>query len=286
MEEYSMEEHRITGGSLAEFGRYLREEEYGKATVEKYLREIRYFCRWLGNREVDKKTAAEFKGSLQEKRYAPSTVNGKLSALNAFFRFAGWEECRVKFLRIQRQIFRDHKKELRREEYRRLLKTAKDRKNNRLALLMETVCGTGIRVSEIEYITVEALKRGRAEVRLKGKVRVIFLPGKLCRRLLSYAGKQKIVSGEIFLTRNGGRLSRRQVWREMKELRRYAGVEEARVFPHNLRHLFAEAYYRVSGDIVKLADMLGHSSVETTRIYLSTSGKEHMRYLESMGLLT
>ena len=151
---------------------------------------------------------------------------------------------------------------------------------------METVCGTGIRVSEIEYITVEALKRGRAEVRLKGKVRVIFLPGKLCRRLLSYAGKQKIVSGEIFLTRNGGRLSRRQVWREMKELSRYAGVEEARVFPHNLRHLFAEAYYRVSGDIVKLADMLGHSSVETTRIYLSTSGKEHMRYLESMGLLT
>lgn len=280
-----MEEHRITGRSLAEFGQYLVEEEYEKATVEKYMREIRRFYRWLGDRAVDKRIAAEFKGSLQEREYAPSTVNGKLSALNAFFRFAGWEECRVKFLRIQRQIFRDQKKELSREEYRRLLKAARDRKNNRLALLMETVCGTGIRVSETEYITVEALKRGRAEVRLKGKVRVIFLPGKLCCRLLNYAEEQGIVSGEIFLTRNGRRLSRRQVWREMKELCRYAGVEKARVFPHNLRHLFAEAYYRVSRDIVKLADMLGHSSVETTRIYLRTSGKEHMRYLESTGLL-
>lgn len=280
-----MEEHRITGQNLAEFGQYLAEEEYEKATVEKYMREIRRFYRWLGDRAVDKRIAAEFKGSLQEREYAPSTVNGKLSALNAFFRFAGWEECRVKFLRIQRQIFRDQKKELSREEYRRLLKAARDRKNNRLALLMETVCGTGIRVSETEYITVEALKRGRAEVRLKGKVRVIFLPGKLCCRLLNYAEEQGIVSGEIFLTRNGRRLSRRQVWREMKELCRYAGVEKARVFPHNLRHLFAEAYYRVSRDIVKLADMLGHSSVETTRIYLRTSGKEHMRYLESTGLL-
>lgn len=281
-----MKGHRITDRSLAEFGQYLAEEEYEKATAEKYLREVRHFYRWLGDREVDKRTAAEFKGSLQEMEYAPSTVNGKLSALNTFFRFAGWEECRVKFLRIQRQIFRDQKKELNREEYKRLLKTAKDRKNDRLALFMETVCGTGIRVSETEYITVEALKRGRAEIRLKGKVRVIFLPGKLCRRLLNYAGRQGIVSGEIFLTRNGGRLSRKQVWREMKELCRYAGVEETRVFPHNLRHLFAKAYYKVSGDIVKLADMLGHSSVETTRIYLRTSGKEHMRYLESMGLLT
>lgn len=280
-----MKRHLITNQRLAEFGQYLREEEYGKATVEKYLREVRCFYRWLGDRDVDKKITAEFKNDLQEKGYAPSTVNGKLSALNAFFRFAGWEECRVKFLRIQRQIFRDQKRELGREEYRRLLKTARDRKNERLALLMETVCGTGIRVSEAEYITVEVLKRGRAEVRLKGKVRVIFLPEKLCRRLLNYAGKQGIISGEIFLTRNGGRLSRKQVWREMKELCRYAGVEEARVFPHNLRHLFAEAYYRVSRDIVKLADMLGHSSVETTRIYLRTSGKEHMRYLESTGLL-
>ncbi len=280
-----MKRRMITNRKLAEFGQYLREEEYGKATMEKYLREVGYFCRWLENRKVDKKITAEFKNDLQEKGYAPSTINGKLSALNAFFRFAGWEECRVKFLRIQRQIFREQKKELNREEYRRLLKAAKDRKNERLALLMETICGTGIRISEMSYITVEALRRGRAEVVLKGKVRIIFLSGKLCRRLSEYAEKTGIVSGEIFLTGNGRRLSRRQIWREMKGLCQYAGLEEAKVFPHNLRHLFAEEFYRVSGDIVKLADVLGHSSIETTRIYLKTSGKEHTRYLDNMGLL-
>ena len=280
-----MKRRMITNRKLAEFGQYLREEEYGKATMEKYLREVGYFCRWLENRKVDKKITAEFKNDLQEKGYAPSTINGKLSALNAFFRFAGWEECRVKFLRIQRQIFREQKKELIREEYRRLLKAAKDRKNERLALLMETICGTGIRISEMSYITVEALRRGRAEVVLKGKVRIIFLSEKLCRRLSEYAEKTGIVSGEIFLTGNGRRLSRRQIWREMKGLCQYAGLEEAKVFPHNLRHLFAEEFYRVSGDIVKLADVLGHSSIETTRIYLKTSGKEHTRYLDNMGLL-
>ena len=280
-----MKRRMITNRKLAEFGQYRREEEYGKATMEKYLREVGYFCRWLENRKVDKKITAEFKSDLQEKGYAPSTINGKLSALNAFFRFAGWEECRVKFLRIQRQIFREQKKELNREEYGRLLKAAKDRKNERLALLMETICGTGIRISEMSYITVEALRRGRAEVVLKGKVRIIFLSEKLCRRLSEYAEKTGIVSGEIFLTGNGRRLSRRQIWREMKGLCQYAGLEEAKVFPHNLRHLFAEEFYRVSGDIVKLADVLGHSSIETTRIYLKTSGKEHTRYLDNMGLL-
>ena len=280
-----MKRRMITNRKLAEFGQYLREEEYGKATMEKYLREVGYFCRWLENRKVDKKITAEFKNDLQEKGYAPSTINGKLSALNAFFRFAGWEECRVKFLRIQRQRYCEQKKELNREEYRRLLKAAKDRKNERLALLMETICGTGIRISEMSYITVEALRRGRAEVVLKGKVRIIFLSEKLCRRLSEYAEKTGIVSGEIFLTGNGRRLSRRQIWREMKGLCQYAGLEEAKVFPHNLRHLFAEEFYRVSGDIVKLADVLGHSSIETTRIYLKTSGKEHTRYLDNMGLL-
>lgn len=280
-----MRGHMMTGQKLSEFGQYLREEEYGKATMEKYLREVGRFYRWLDKRRVDKNITVEFKNDLQKKGYAPSTINGKLSALNAFFRFMGWGECRVKFMRIQRQIFREREKELGREEYRRLLKTAKERKNERLALLMETICGTGIRISEASYITVEALKKGRAEVRLKGKVRVIFLPGKLCRRLLSYAENQGIESGEIFLTGNGRSLSRRQVWREMKGLCKYAGVEEVKVFPHNLRHLFATAFYRVSGDIVKLADILGHSSIETTRIYLKTSGKEHTHYLENTGLL-
>lgn len=281
-----MKGHTITNQILAEFRKYLGGEEYGKATVEKYLREVLHFQGWLGSREVNKNTTAEFKNSLLEMRYAPATVNGKLSALNALFRFAGWDECRVKFLRIQRQAFRNQERELSSEEYRRLLKTAKDRNNERLALLMETVCSTGIRVSETAYITVEAAKTGRVSVMLKAKVRVIFLPEKLCRKLLAYAEKEGIVSEEIFRTGTGRGLSRRQIWREMKGLCKFAGVEEVKVFPHNLRHLFAVSFYKVSGDIVKLADVLGHSSIETTRIYLKTSGREHTRYLNSMNLIS
>lgn len=277
--------HAITEQIVEDFRKYLWGEEYGKATVEKYLREVLRFRRWLGSREVDKNTTAEFKSGLVKMQYAPATVNGKLSALNALFRFAGWEECRVKFLRIQRQAFRNQEKELSTGEFRRLLKTAKERKNRRLELLMETMCSTGIRISETAYITVEAAKTGRAVIMLKAKVRMIFLPEKLCHRLLAYAGKAGISSGEIFRTSTGKGLSRRQIWREMKGLCKYARVKEDKVFPHNLRHLFAVTFYKVSGDIVKLADVLGHSSIETTRIYLKTSGREHMRYLESMDLM-
>lgn len=279
-------EHTLTKEKMAEFKKSLIEEEYGAATIEKYLRELRNFWEWAGGRSVDKETVAEFKAHLQSENYAPATINSKLSALNVFFRFAGWRECRVKFLRIQRQLFRNRSKELTKEEYGKLLKAAGEKGNERLMLLMETICGTGIRVSEVPYITVEAARRGRTEVNLKGKIRVIFLPEKLCRKLLNYAKRHGIGSGEIFLTGRGKGLSRRQIWREMKGLCESAGVERSKVFPHNLRHLFAVAFYKVSGDIVKLADMLGHSSVETTRIYLKTAGEEHMRYLDRMGLVT
>ncbi len=281
-----MENRVLTDTRIKEFEQYLKEAEYGRATIEKYLRELRDFQRWLGERDVSKEAAAEFKAYLQKEGYAPVTVNAKLSALNVFFRFAGWEECRVRFLRIQRQLFRSQSKELTREEYGRLLRTAREKGKERLALLMETVCGTGIRVSEVAYITVEAAKRGRTEVNLKGKVRVIFLPEKLCKKLLKYAKKQEIASGEIFLTGSGKGLSRRQIWREMKGLCEDAGVEATKVFPHNLRHLFATAFYKVSRDIVKLADVLGHSSIETTRIYLKTTGEEHTRSLDRLGLVT
>lgn len=281
-----MENRVLTDTRMKEFEQYLKEAEYGRATIEKYLRELREFRRWLGERAVSKEEAAEFKAYLQKEGYAPVTINAKLSALNVFFRFAGWEECRVRFLRIQRQLFRSQSKELTRKEYGRLLRTAREKGKERLALLMETVCGTGIRVSEVTYITVEAAKRGRTEVNLKGKVRVIFLPEKLCKKLLKYAKKQKIASGEIFLTGNGKGLSRRQIWREMKGLCEDAGVEATKVFPHNLRHLFATAFYKVSRDIVKLADVLGHSSIETTRIYLKTTGEEHTRSLDRLGLVT
>lgn len=279
-------EHILSAEKLAEFERYLIQEEYGAATIEKYLRELRIFRGWLNGRVVDKEIMAGFKAYLQEENYAPCTVNAKLSALNVFFRFAGWDECRVKFLRIQRQLFRNQSKELSREEYGRLLKAARDKGKEKLALLMETICGTGIRVSEVSYITVEAAKQGRTEVNLKGKVRIIFFPEKLCRKLLRYAKEQGIASGKIFLTGSGKGISRRQIWREMKDLCKSAKVEESKVFPHNLRHLFATVFYRISGDIVKLADMLGHSSIETTRIYLKTTGEEHMQFLGRMELVT
>ena len=281
-----MEEHILTDEGLEAFKQHLKEEEYGAATIEKYLRELQGFQRWLGERGVSKETAAGFKTYLQGEGLAPVTINSKLSTLNVFFRFAGWEECRVRFLRIQRQLFRNPSKELTREEYERLLKTAREKGKERLALLMETVCGTGIRVSEVAYITMEAARQGRAQVDLKGKIRVIFLPDRLCRKLLKYGKAQGIDSGEIFLTGSGQRLSRRQIWREMKGLCESAKVEADNVFPHNLRHLFATAFYKISRDIVKLADILGHSSIETTRIYLKTAGEEHTRYLDQMKLVT
>ena len=205
--------------------------------------------------------------------------------MNQFFTFLGWEDCRVKSLKIQRKLFRDDRRELTREEYERLLDAAHGLGRERLALLLETICATGIRVSEVKYITVEAARAGRAEVSLKGKLRTILLPGKLCRKLKKYARAQKIASGEIFRTRSGKSLSRRQIWAEMKRLCKSAGVAPSKVFPHNLRHLFARTFYKVCRDVVKLADVLGHSSVETTRIYLISTGAEHAGILRKMRLI-
>ena len=280
-----MKEHFVTEEAITAFVQYLRQEERETATIEKYSRQVRTFDRWLQGRAVTKETVLEWKGDLQKEGYAPGTVNGKLSAMNSFFRFVGWEECRVKFLRIQRQMFRQQSKELTRAEYTRLLDAAHRNGKERLELLMGTICSAGIRVGELPFITVEAARAGRAEVALKGKIRVILLPDRLCRKLLKFAKKQGIDAGEIFVTKNGKGLSRRQIWREMKELCRAAGVESSKVFPHNLRHLFATTFYKICGDIVKLADVLGHSSVETTRIYLLTAGREHARQMELTGLI-
>ena len=224
-------------------------------------------------------------GALLAGGQAPATINAKLAALNRFFSFLGRPELRVRPLRIQRRLFRDDSRDLTREEYDRLLGAARALGRERLALLLEAICATGIRVSEVRYLTVEAVLAGRAVVRLKGKIRTILLPGKLCRKLLKYARKQKTASGEIFLTRSGRGLSRRQIWAEMKSLCARAGVEPTKVFPHNLRHLFARTFYRVCRDVAKLADVLGHSSIETTRIYLISTGAEHAGTLERMGLV-
>ena len=277
---------KITEERIGAFARHMGEDERAEGTVEAYLRSVRGFAAWLGGREVTKDLAVAWKEQLLTQNYAPATVNAKLAAVNAFFKFCGWEDCRVKALRLQRRAFRDPGRELTKAEYEKLVAAAKDGGKSRLALLMETICGTGIRVSEVRYITVEAAQMGRAEIALKGKIRTIMLPGKLCRKLIKYARKNKIASGEIFLTRSGKGLSRRQIWAEMKAVCAQAGVEPGKVFPHNLRHLFATVFYRACRDIVKLADVLGHSSINTTRIYLITTGMEHARTLDRLGLVS
>ena len=280
-----MKNNRVTAQRLEAFRAHLGREGRSPGTVEKYLRDTRAFARWLAGEPVTQERVVAWREALLAGGYAPVTVNSMLAALHSFFRFAGWQELRVKFLRVQRRTFREEARELTRAEYTRLRQTARARGRERLALVLETIGATGIRVSEVKYITVEAARQRRAEVYLKGKVRTILLPGKLCKKLLGYAKAQKITSGQVFRTRGGGSLSRKQIWAEMKALSRQAGVEPSKVFPHNLRHLFARCFYQASRDLVKLADVLGHNAVETTRIYLVTTGREHARTLENLGLM-
>ena len=270
---------------LSDFARQLQEDERSPATIENYLRHIRAFAAWAGGQAVTKDLATQWKEHLIS-QYRPGTVNTMLVSLNRFFAFLGWYDCQVKTLRIQRRLFREDSKELTRAEYERLVSAAQASGRERLVLLLETICSTGIRVSEVKYITVEALKLGKAEISLKGKIRTILLPNKLCRKLLKYAKKQRTASGEVFLTRNGTSLSRKQIWAEMKSVCEKARVAASKVFPHNLRHLFARTFYKVCRDVARLADVLGHSSIETTRIYLISTGVEHARTLELLRLVT
>ena len=276
----------LTQEQIRAYAHHLYIEEKSCATIEKYLRDVRAFACWLDGREISKELTSEWKAHLVAQGYASTTVNAMLSALNSLLEFMGLQECRVKFLKIQRRLFRDTNRELTKEEYQRLLSAAHQLERERLGLLVETIGATGIRVSEIQYITVEAVQRGKAEIALKGKIRTILLPGKLRRKLLKYAKKQKTTSGAIFRTKSGKELGRRQIWAELKGLCRYAGVEPGKVFPHNLRHLFATVFYRTCRDIAKLADLLGHSSIETTRIYLVASGAEHQREIDRLGLVS
>ncbi len=278
MEQIMQKEH------LQLFAAYLRQEEKSAGTVEKYLRDALCFAAHMGGAPVTKDAVAAWRDGLVTQGYAPTTVNSMVASVNALLRFLGREDCRVRALRLQRRVFRDQSRELTREEYDRLLAAAGGKP--RLALLMETICSTGIRVSEVQYITVEAAREGRTQISLKGKIRVIMLPGKLCRKLLKYAGQQKITSGALFLTAKGKPLTRGQIWAEMKSVCKKAGVDPRKVYPHNLRHLFARMFYRVTRDIAKLADVLGHSSIETTRIYLISTGAEHAKVLDRLGLVS
>ena len=280
-----MKQPIITMETINQFRQYLRSEERETGTVEKYCRDIGAFATWINGSTVNREMVIAWKEHLRQEGYAPATINSMLVALNRFFQFLGWDDFRVKALRIQRRMFRNRERELSREEYGRLVEAARKEGKDRLALLMETICATGIRVGEVKFITVEAVRVGHAEVSLKGKIRIILIPRKLCQKLEKYSKKQKITSGEIFLTRNGSSLSRRQIWAEMKAICTKAKVQASKVFPHNLRHLFARCFYQTCQDVVKLADVLGHTSVETTRIYLISSGYEHAYCMDHLGLV-
>lgn len=274
-----------TRDAVAAFSAHLLAAEKAAGTIENYLRHVRAFARFADGRELTQELVALWRSQLLTGGYAAGSVNGMLVSVNLFLRFLGREDCRVRLLRVQRRAFRDEARELTREEYRRLVAAAAAQGKPRLALLMETICGTGIRVSELAYLTAEAAEREEAEINMKGKLRRILIPAALARKLRKFARKNKIASGPLFRTGSGRCISRRQVWAEMKALCQHAGVEPGKVFPHNLRHLFARTFYRVNRDLVHLADVLGHSSIDTTRIYLISTGAEHRRQLDAMRLV-
>lgn len=266
------------------FRTYLKGEERAESTVAKYVHDVENFSMWLGERTLSRESVLEYKTALCE-TYAPASVNAALSSLNCFFGFLERYDFRVKYLKTQKKTFSSLEKELIKNEYERLVQTAYGKGNERLSLVLQTVASTGIRISELSHITVQAVLRGTAEIHCKGKWRQIFLPKKLCKLLKEYAKKRKIKSGPVFITRNGKPLDRSNIWTEMKKLCRAAGVSEKKVFPHNLRHLFARTYYHMHKDVVRLADILGHSSVDTTRIYTMESGETHRRQIEKLGFL-
>ena len=278
-----MQERNITQSQIQLFHQHLIREEKSTATVEKYLRDVRAFAVYVGNEIVTKEVVMAWKNDLQAKEYAVRSINSMLASLNSLLDFLGWADCKVKSLKQQKQVYCAEEKELTKAEYMNLLAAAKNRPQ--LRLVMETICGTGIRVSELRFFTVESAQRGEVVVNCKGKCRTILIPGKLRKLLLDYAKKEKIRSGVIFITRNGKPLNRSCIWAQMKALCVEAGVNPTKVFPHNLRKLFARTFYGIEKDIAKQADILGHSSIDTTRIYIMTTGTEHRRKIERLGLV-
>ncbi len=279
-----MKKRIITNQVLNAFEKYLIENEKAQATREKYMRDLRSFAEYVTDRPLDKPLILDYKAFL-EQTYAVRSANSMLAALNSFFRFLGWHELCVKQFKVQKEAYCSEEKELTKAEYTALVKAAERKKNERLSLVVQTICGTGIRVSELQSITVEAVRRGEAVVTCKGKTRKIFIVKALQKKLLRYAMEQGITAGVLFVTKSGKPLDRSNIWREMKSLCEQADVSPQKVFPHNLRHLFARTFYGIEKDIAKLADILGHSNINTTRIYIITTGAEHQRRMENMRLI-
>ena len=269
---------------MQEFEFHLRNEERSAATIEKYMRDVRFFASFVCDAEIDKQTVLDYKSKLGES-YAVASANSMIAAMNCFLRFCGWHDLCVKQFKMQREVYCSEEKELTRAEYVRLLEAANAKHNERLNLIIQTICGTGIRVSELQYITVEALHNGEAIVNCKGKNRRVFIVPELKKKLLRYVKEQGISTGTVFVTRSGKPVSRNSIWKDMKALCEQANVSPSKVFPHNLRHLFARTFYGIEKDIAKLADILGHASINTTRIYIVTTGAEHKRKMEHMRLI-
>lgn len=278
-----MSERTLNENTISKFAANLRYEEKSVATQEKYLRDVRAFYLFVGENEVSKEMVQKWKYSLIEHGYAARSVNSMLASLNSLLLLLGWSDCKVKNIRLQHQSFCAEDTELSKSEYLRLLKASQ--KDEQISIILQTLCATGIRVSELHYFTIEAIKKGEIVVNCKNKTRIVFIPGKLKTILLNYARKLGIKAGAIFLNRKGNLLDRSYIWRKMKQLCKSANVKETKVFPHNLRKLFARTFYAIEKDIAKLADILGHTSIETTRIYIMTSGAEHRRKIERLGLV-
>lgn len=279
-----MKGHFLTRKEIERFRNYLREEEKSENALGKYIRDVTVFSAFCDG-AITKDTVIAYKQNLIDSGYAVRSINSMLASINSLFSFLGWYELRVKSLKVQQQVFCPEEKELTKAEYERLCRTAERKQNQRLCLILQTICGTGIRVSELQFITVEAVKKGEATVSLKGKTRSIFIVRDLQKKLLRYISEQKITMGAVFVTRTGKPMSRTNIWREMKNLCLEAEVNPEKVFPHNLRHLFARVFYGIEKDIAKLADILGHSSINTTRIYIISTGTEHRQRMERMRLI-
>ena len=279
-----MRKRIVTQESVSKYCEWLYGCEKSSGTIKQYRYYLMLFMQYMNGKSVEKRDVIMRKGILRE-RMAPVTVNSALAAVNGFFSYNAWQDCRTKFLKVSRRVFCPENREIDRDEYERLVKTAYKKGDERMAMLLQTICATGIRVSEVPYITLEAVKAGKAEVECKGRIRTVFLTSRLCYMLLDYAKKSHIDSGMIFVTRSGKALDRSNIWRNMKKLCEGADVLWDKVFPHNFRHLFARLYYEQEKNLVRLADILGHSNINTTRIYTMESGRNHMRQLEKLEVL-
>ena len=278
-------ERQITSEIIAQFAGFLEQSEKSPATVEKYTHDISRLMDWLNGGTVTAEKMRQWKKLLLAEGLSPRTVNTKICAFNKFATFMGWNDLRLKFLRVQRTMFRSKERELTRIEYEKLIKGAAESLGKQSALIIETIGATGMRVSEVKYLTLESVKRGSVEISLKGKIRTIILPDKLKRKLAKFADEREIKAGVIFMTRNGNPVGRKQIWAQMKAAALKAGIQLGKVYPHNLRHLFARVYYKATRNLAELASLLGHSSMETTRIYLLTTEESHQKMLNCLHLV-